>query len=247
MEYNERTYRGRFRSDRWMGFVVKVKDSDLWIGVDRVSFCPEMEDFCLSFVERLRVRMEEYLAMDREYASSLIPYDPCLGAPEILMRMSHASRVAGVGPMAAVAGAVACEVGRALCGEFEVREVLVENGGDIWALTETGLDVSLFAGASPLSERVGLHIPAGEFGVCTSSGSVGPSLSFGCADAVMVVCRDVLLADAYATAFANEVRDVSDVEYVAERAGKADGVLGALAVKDSRMAVAGSCGLKVFR
>lgn len=246
MEYSERTYRGRFRSDRWAGFVVGVKDSDLWIGVDRGSFRPGMREFCLGFLGGLRAEMEAYIASDPGYASSLVPYDPRADAPDILVRMSRAARLAGVGPMAAVAGAVARQTGHALLREFAVREALVENGGDIWALTETGLDVALFAGASPLSDRVGLRVPAGEYGVCTSSGTVGPSLSLGCADAVMVVCGDVLLADAYATAFANRVQTADDVESVAALAGAARGVLGALVVKDDRMAAVGGCELKVF-
>lgn len=97
--------------------------------------------------------------------------------------------------------------------EYGVGEVVVENGGDIYADVRRPLDVALFAGTSPLSERVGLHLPAGThpLGICTSSGTVGPSLSFGRADAVMIVCRDVLLADSFATAYANRIRSEADV------------------------------------
>ena len=150
--------------------------------------------------------------------------------------------------MSAVAGAFARETGRMLRREFGVGEVVVENGGDIYADVHRPLDVALFAGESPLSERVGLHIPGGAFplGICTSSGTVGPSLSFGRADAVMIVCRDVLLADSYATAWANRVRTEEDTGSVVERACRVPESLGAMAVKGERLAVGGTFELRLF-
>ena len=110
--------------------------------------------------------------------------------------------------MSAVAGAVALKVGENLKKRFGIKEVIVENGGDIYADLCQDMDISVFAGSSPLSEKVGLHIEAAyaPLGICTSSGTVGPSLSFGKADAVMIVCSDVMLADTYATAFANTIQ-----------------------------------------
>lgn len=246
MEYSERTYRSRFRGDRWAGFVVKVKESDLWVGVDRASYRPDMKRFCEQTLGSIRSEMEEYLASDAEYASSLAPRLPREGAPQVMVRMAEAAEIAGVGPMAAVAGAVAEAVGQTLRRQFDVREVLVENGGDIYADIAGDIDVSVFAGQSPLSEKVGLRIPAGVFGVCTSSGTVGHSLSLGRADAVMVVCRDALLADAWATSLANRVHTIADLDAVAEQIGAAQGILGALLVKDDRMAVIGEFELKIF-
>ena len=105
--------------------------------------------------------------------------------------MLAASAMAGVGPMAAVAGAVAGSIGADLEAEFGCREIVVENGGDIWLRFEETLEISVFAGSSPLSERVGVSIPPSlsPLGVCTSSGTVGPSLSLGLADAAMVAVR----------------------------------------------------------
>ncbi len=86
--------------------------------------------------------------------------------------------------------------------------MVIENGGDIYAVLNDEFVLSVFAGNSPLSERIGLVIPEGKkkWGICTSAGTVGPSLSFGKADAVVVICEDILLADAYATAFGNKVK-----------------------------------------
>ncbi|MCQ2058178.1 MAG: UPF0280 family protein, partial [Bacteroidaceae bacterium] len=110
------------------------------------------------------------------------------------------------------------------------------------------LDISVFAGQSPLSEKVGIHIPASAFplGICTSSGTVGPSLSFGKADAMMVVCRDVLLADSFATAMANRIQTVSDLQPVIDMCSENSDILGALAVKDDRMAICGEFELRIF-
>ena len=166
-----------------------------------------------------------------------------------MKEMSRVSHKTGIGPMSAVAGAVALRVADFIKSKFNVKEVIVENGGDIYAEAHSDLDISVFAGQSPLSEKVGLHIPSGSFplGICTSSGTVGPSLSLGRADAMMIVCRDVLLADSYATAFANRIQTVNDLQPVIDRIQTIPVILGALAVKDDRLAVCGLYELRIFK
>ena len=150
--------------------------------------------------------------------------------------------------MSAVAGAVALYIANALKRHFGVKEVIIENGGDIYADILEDIDVSVFAGASPLSEKVGLHINASQapLGICTSSGTVGPSLSFGKADAVMIICKDVLLADSYATAFANFVRKAEDINPVLEKIGKIEDIISAVLIKDDKMGAVGKFELKFF-
>jgi ApbE superfamily uncharacterized protein (UPF0280 family) len=162
--------------------------------------------------------------------------------------MIDASNAAGVGPMAAVAGAVAEEVGRGVAREFGCREVLVENGGDLWLRFERPIDVSVFAGASPLSERVGVSIPVelSPLGVCTSSGTVGPSLSLGCADAAMVACASAALADAWATTVGNAVAQAKDIEAALALAEGHTDIISVLVVKDDRMGICGSLPLLFF-
>ena len=125
----------------------------------------------------------------------------------------------------------------------------MENGGDIYAKATSDMDISVFAGQSPLSEKVGLHIPAAAFpcGICTSSGTVGPSLSLGRADAMMIVCQDVLLADSYATAMANRIKTVNDLQPVIEQIQNIPEIQGALAVKDDKLAVCGLYELRLFK
>ena len=148
-----------------------------------------------------------------------------------------------------VAGAVALKVAEFLKSKYGVKEVIVENGGDIYAQANTDMDISVFAGQSPLSEKIGLHIPAADFplGICTSSGTVGPSLSLGSADAVMIVCKDVMLADSYATAMANRIQSVNDLQSLIDRIQNIPDILGAIAVKDDRMAICGQFELRLFK
>lgn len=245
MEYRERSYRSRFSSDERRWFCVKFLESDLWIGVDRGSYRASMEADTYAMLVDLRRQMDAYLLMDPQYKTALTPYDAGLEAPNILKEMSRVSHKTGIGPMSAVAGAVAKRVAEFL----GTKEVIVENGGDIYAQAASDMDISVFAGQSPLSEKIGLHIPAADFplGICTSSGTVGPSLSLGRADAVMIVCKDVLLADSYATAMANRIKTVNDLQSVIDRISALPEILGAIAVKDDRMAITGRFELRLFK
>ena len=245
MEYKERTYRSRFSDDERRWFCVKFLESDLWIGVDSGSYRASMEADTYAMLVELRRSMDAYLLMDPVYKAALTPYDAGLEAPEILKEMSRVSHKTGIGPMSAVAGAVARHVAEFL----GTKEVIVENGGDIYAQACSDMDISVFAGQSPLSEKVGLHIPAADFplGICTSSGTVGPSLSLGRADAVMIVCKDVMLADSYATAMANRIKSVNDLQPVIDRISAIPEILGAIAVKDDRMAITGQFELRLFK
>ena len=244
-EYRERSYRSRFSNDERRWFCVKFLESDLWIGVDSGSYRASLEADTYAMLVELRRSMDAYLLMDPQYKAALTPYDAGLEAPDILKEMSRVSHKTGIGPMSAVAGAVAKKVAEFL----GTQEVIVENGGDIYAQAASDMDISVFAGQSPLSEKIGLHIPAAEFplGICTSSGTVGPSLSLGRADAVMIVCKDVLLADSYATAMANRIKTVNDLQSVIDRISALPEILGAIAVKDDRMAISGRFELRLFK
>ena len=249
MEYKDRNYRSRFAGDNRRWFSVKFLESDLWIGVDSGSYSQSMEADTYALLVDLRRAMDAYLLMDPQYKAALQPYDAGLEAPDILKEMSRVSHKTGIGPMSAVAGAVALKVAGLLKSKYGVKEVIVENGGDIYADATADMDIAVFAGQSPLSEKVGLHIPASAFpcGICTSSGTVGPSLSLGKADAMLIVCRDVLLADSYATAMANRIKTVNDLQPVIEQIQSIPDILAALAIKGDRLAVSGLYELRLFK
>jgi len=141
--------------------------------------------------------------------------------------------------MAAVAGTVAEHVGRAL--RAHSREVLVENGGDLYLDVSAEVVVGLFAGPSPFSGHLGLRVRAKDtpLAVCTSSASVGPSLSFGVADAAVAVGHPAAVADAVATALGNRIQGPGDLEAAVQWATSVCGIRGAVAVLGDRLAAAG--------
>jgi hypothetical protein len=142
--------------------------------------------------------------------------------------------------MAAVAGTFAELVGRDLL--VHVKQIIVENGGDIFMKTLSTTRIAIYAGASPFSGRVALEMPPREegCGVCTSSGTVGPSLSLGRADAAVIISASTPLADAVATAAGNQVQTADDLAGALEFAKSVPGVDGVLLIKDDKMAAWGS-------
>ncbi|MDL2231732.1 UPF0280 family protein [Porphyromonadaceae bacterium OttesenSCG-928-L07] len=249
MEYKDRVYRDYLSNDRWTSFIIKYRGADIWIGVDKDSYQADMPEFCNTVFRDLKISVEEYFKRDPSFATSLVPYEAQEFAPEILKKMSAVSYKTGIGPMSAVAGAVALYILEALKSRYNIVEGIVENGGDIYADIKEDIDVPVFAGGSPLSEKVGLHIQASEapLGICTSSGTVGHSLSFGKADAVMIICHDVLLADSYATNFANYIRKAEDINKMLDKIKQIDDILAALLIKDDQMGVIGKFELKLFQ
>jgi hypothetical protein len=141
--------------------------------------------------------------------------------------------------MAAVAGAMAESVSKDLLKLS--KEVIVENGGDIYLTTSKERTIGIYAGDSPISLKVGIVISPEEtpLGVCTSSGKVGPSLSFGKADAVCILAKSSALADAAATAVGNVVREKKDISLGLGRAREIEGILGTLIIVEEKMGIWG--------
>ena len=126
--------------------------------------------------------------------------------------------------------------------------MVIENGGDIYALLTNELVLSIYAGTSPLSEKIGIVIPSGmkKLGICTSSGTVGPSLSFGKADAVAVTCENVLLADALATMLGNEVKSPEDIQKVLELSEKFPEIISVVIICEDKVGVRGKFEIKLL-
>jgi len=224
MPDEERTYRRWLHSDLPV-FHVRVDESDLLISADRLL--PDLAERALRSV---RADLESYLERDPVFGAAIRPHEVLAGAPAIAQEMAEASRGCSVGPMAAVAGAVAEHVGKALLAES--RQVIVENGGDIFLHTALPRTAAVFAGSSPLSGRLGVRITRTDqpLGLCTSSGTVGHSLSFGKADAAIVLSGSAALADAAATALGNRVQTAADIQAALEWLGAIPGVLGGAVV-----------------
>jgi len=216
MEYEPRTYRQFFNPERFAGFTVQYLETDLWIGIDHPSFHKDIAELAQEEVVKLRTRMDHYILRQSAFKTSLVPVTLLPGAPEEIKEMERAGLRTGTGPMSSVAGMFAHHVGEKIRHHFNVKEVVVENGGDYYIKVKEDLLITVYAGSSPLSEKIAVIVPEHETpcGVCTSSGSIGPSFSFGNADAVMVACYSPVLADAWATSLANRIKSPADISGV---------------------------------
>lgn len=228
--------RGRFRS-----FSIGYMETDLWIGVDLEHYRTDMEDYALNITRELRTCLEVYIKNNPEYLVSLIPCRTGPNAPDIAVKMAGAAARASVGPMAAVAGAFAQEIGNALERAYGLEEIIVENGGDIYVNTKKPVTLSVYAGDCALSGNVGIEIPPRLFpaGICTSSATLGHALSFGSADAVTVICKDAALADAYATRFCNAVRSGKDISRVLHLSSYHRDIIAILIIADDELGIRG--------
>ena len=236
MGHVRREYRKMMQAKGFAAFACKVKETDLAVQVDEASFNPLLPAFVEERVLAYRLALEEYIAADQKFRSTLQPHLAAPGAPPMALDMIRAGNMAGVGPMAAVAGAFAEYVGRELLKK--VQQVIVENGGDLFLSVKEKIKIAVYAGSSPLSNRLALELEPqpGGLGVCTSSGTVGPSFSFGRADAAVIVSSSAVLADAVATATANRIQTAADLKQALEFARTIPGVDGVLVIKDDKLA-----------
>ncbi len=234
MNYEERVYREYVKVDNLVKFEVKEKETDLLILAQT-----NLHDKALASALKHRKDLEEYIESDPHFMDTLSPCHIKKEAPLIVQEMAEATHKTKVGPMAAVAGTLAELVGKDLL-EFS-KEVIVENGGDIFLKTNKARKIGVFAGNSPFSGKIALEFEAREspFSVCTSSGTVGPSFSFGKADAVVVIAQKGALADAAATAIGNEVKEVSDIDRGLKLAKKIHDLEGVLIIKEDQMGALG--------
>ncbi len=232
--YEKRTYRDLVKTDDLIKFEVVVKETDLLVRAER-DLSKETRESVLKY----RHQLETYVAVNPGFQQSLVPLPEDPYAPEIVKEMFRASQRAGVGPMATVAGAMADLVSKDLLNLS--NEVIVENGGDIYLASSKERTIGIYAGDSPLSLKIGIVISPEEtpLGVCTSSGTVGPSLSFGKANAVCILSKSSALADAAATAVGNVVKGKNDISLGLGRAREIEGILGTLIIVEEKMGVWG--------
>jgi hypothetical protein len=223
--YQPRTYRHWIEGKDLVPFTVTVKETDLYIRATS-----NLQRKARRLVLKYRWQLEQYIEQNPDFLTSLKPLPVPERAPRIVQDMLEVGRQAGVGPMAAVAGAIAECVGRELL-DFS-PEIIVENGGDIFLKILSKRVVGIFAGDSPLTGKIGLEINPHDtpLGVCTSSGTVGHSLSFGKADAVVVVAASATLADAAATAIGNRVSRPDDINSAIEFGQSIGGLKGILII-----------------
>jgi len=199
------------QSERLHRLKYQLRESRCTIITDR----PETLSAAVSGIKGHRAELEEYIQRDPLFQLALNPIDVVDG-PEVAMLMAEASKRAGVGPMAAVAGVLADLAVREMLGAG-ARVAVVENGGEACFNSDRPMDIAIQAGETPLSKRVGFRLEKFPVGVATSSGLFSHALSFGEAEAATVFAENAGIADAVATSVANVVKG-NDEKMVVEEA-----------------------------
>ncbi len=219
-------------------FEVMVEETDLSVYARQV-----MKTATRELVLQSRGVIEAYIRQFPQFAQTLSPWVINGPAPSIIRQMAAAGENAGVGPMAAVAGMVAQYVGKRLLADSP--EVIVENGGDIFVRVSRPVTLGILAGHSAASQKLGIRIHPGSepVGICTSSGTVGHSLSLGRAEAVTIISESCPVADAAATAVANRVHDPKDVRPAVEWAKAISGITGVVVIHGDTIAAWGDLDL----
>lgn len=233
--YQERVYRREMNAKGLFAYTVTIFESDLMIYTDQM-----LSEEAHKWTEYYRNEIETYAHLKPGFIGALAPQVCLNSAPPLIKHMHQASEKAGVGPMAAVAGGISYYVGKKLLESC--NEVMIENGGDIFLKSYTEKKIRIFAGDSPFSNKIALKVPPTPrgVGICTSAGKIGHSLSFGNADAVVIISEDVLLADAVATATGNKIKTKDHINEGIEFAKMIKGVQGIVIIVDDQIGLWGA-------
>ena len=218
------------------------KETELYICADKAY-----KDTSYAAIVALRTILDQYIGRHAAFATSFVPLQPLADAPSVAVKMCRAAQAAGVGPMAAVAGAFAAHVGNELLKT--TTQVIIENGGDVFMKTNKPRTVAVYAGDSPASMKIGIVVDTKDepVAICTSSGRIGHSKSFGKADAAVVISADACLADACATRLGNDIKDEGDIQSALDAIAGIGGVIGAVAVMGEVCGAVGNIELKALR
>ena len=161
--------------------------------------------------------LEEYVLKDKYFLKSFTPMK-VKSDLIIIKKMAIAAELCDVGPMAAVAGALAdimleVKKSKEIANYKPAKIALVENGGEIAVDSEKSMKIALYAGKNKLNLNIGFLIKKEDcpMGIGTSSATIGHAISLGEADAATVFAENAALADAAATKVGNLVKG-NDIE-----------------------------------
>ena len=169
-----------------------------------------------SYIYSLRLDLEKYIAQNNDFLLSIEPirkYEDDL--PLIIRMMYESSVLADVGPMACVAGSIS-QLSLDYLIEHDSKYSIVENGGDIAMINDEKVLCGIFSNNPILGNDIAFEIKARKrpLGICTSSGKIGHSISFGEADSVTVLSESSSISDGLATRIANDVAGENGEEKV---------------------------------
>ena len=199
MIYDKRYYRLLINKTNLISYQVKISESDLFISSDS-----DLGAQAYASLAKYRNFLESYIVKKPEFKTSLLPLPPDPLAPAIIRQMLDYSSLCSVGPMASVAGAISEFVGMDL--STLTPNLIIENGGDIAIVNNKKAVCGIYSNNPILGNKIGFELKARKtpLGICTSSGKIGHSISFGYADSVTVLSKKASVADGLATKIANE-------------------------------------------
>ena len=167
------------------------------------------------YIFSVRRDLKNYILKNQEFLASLEPIKCEGNLPFIVKTMVDASAVADVGPMACVAGTISQLSLDYLMG-LDSKYSIVENGGDIAIVNDSTVLCGIYSNNQILGNNIAFKIKPRKkpLGICTSSGKIGHSISFGKSDGVTVISRYPSVADGLATRIANEINGATSEDKV---------------------------------
>jgi uncharacterized protein len=226
----QRFYRQQFKTNGLYSFRIEEFESDIFIVCDE-----NLEKSALESIREARRQIEECIKEFPLFGASFEPLEIQGSVPPVPAEMLRASQLYNVGPMAAVAGAVAHYTGEILSPHCS--HLFIENGGDICMKSSQPVTLSIYPGEHSVFRdklKIKLITDGKLMGVCTSSGTIGHSFSFGKADAVVTIAERTEIADAAATSLCNNVKSPLDIETVINKEINRGILRGLLIVIDDR-------------
>lgn len=159
-------------------------------------------------IHRMHSSLNSFIRLNNDFLLSLESLDyGGESLPDIVAMMVDSAKKSDVGPMACVAGSIS-----QLCLKHLIdrgsRYSIVENGGDIAIVNNRTVLCGLYSNNKVIENRIAFKIKpsSSPLGICTSSGKIGHSISFGVSDSVTVISNSCSVADGLATRIANDVR-----------------------------------------
>lgn len=214
---------------------VEVEETAATVAAER-----ELIPYALEAIKSTRTTIERHIRKDRFFLTTMAPYEPEPSSSRVVKRMCAASSVADVGPMATVAGVIAQEAMEAMVSHG-CAHGWVDNGGDIAMMLEEPAIVEIFSDPrSTKAYALEFEPTGGIIGVCSSSGTLGHSISFGDADVSLAIAEDAVLADAFATAIGNAVKDGDSLRTCFDRFKNVHGFRGGLAMFQGDISMCGA-------
>lgn len=237
--YENRFYRNL--SNDKNALEVSYRESDIYL----VSEQKYDKNFVKEKIKYYYDKIEKYIRKDPNFFSSLSPLEYDDNAPDIVKDMLSVSSQLNVGPFAAVAGAVSDYLGKSLLKLQESKELIIENGGDIFIKTNKEKEIGLYLGKdfSPQFIKIILSKQKSSFGICSSSSKIGHSLNFGKADLVTVVGSNPIFCDAAATAYSNAIKNQRDIEKLFKKVKKERNIQALLVAYDKKIFLWGNIAL----